>query len=499
MKSSQSNLWFGTDESYGVFVDAQKQVAGLYAQGESAIKMKILEMKGGSESDPFALPSMLHVQDGLGVINVSGSLVNGSAGFMRLFGVVGYTDIQEALAEAAMNKDVESVLLHIDSGGGQVSGLEDAGLAIQGLSAMKPTVSYSDGTMGSAAYWLGASADAVLSGKTSQVGSVGTLIVHTEMSKALEQAGRKVTMVRYGTHKALANSIEPLSEAGKLELQALADQAGKIFVEYAAERRGTTPAKFQATMGEGRVFMGQKAMDVGLVDNITNLQGAMSYTKSLDKKKMPAQNPAQPKRNSAMKATLSKKTVLAIAAGDALDSLGLQAPEANAEGIALEADAQAALVAEATEVHAAQAAAVLAAVTAATEPLTAEVADLTTKLAAASEVVAAATSKVTIAEAAATTLTGQLTASTELGAGLAAIVKDSVTVMSVALGGAPDIAAALVGSELLAEHTRLKDAFIKKFPSGGVAAVNAEYKPNAGIKGAGPSAQFRSLVKPVSN
>jgi signal peptide peptidase SppA len=503
MKISQSNLWFGTDESYSVFVDAQKQLEALYAQGENAIKMKIVEMKGGQGGDPFAMPSLLQVEGGVGVIDISGSLVNGSSGFMRLFGVLGYADIQQALQEAALSKDVKSVLLRVDSGGGQVNGVEDTGLAIRTLAADKPVTTYADGTMASAAYWLGVSADHVLGGNTSQVGSVGTLIVHTEISKALEQSGRKVTMVRFGDYKASANAYEPLSDKGKAELQSLADQSGQIFVDYTAERRGVTPAKFQATMGEGRVFMGQKAADVGLLDSITNLQGAIAYAKSLDKANTPAHNPAKPQRNSTMKAKLSKKTLLAIAAGVALDALGLSAPEANADGVKLEAQDLVALTAEATELIAARTASLpavvdnAAAVTAATAPLTAQITELTAAAAKAKADLEAATGKVALAEAAATTLNGQLKVSTELGAELAAIVKDSASVMSVALGGTAESAAALVGAELLSEHARLKEQFAKKFPQGGVAAVQP-LKPNVKAAGDGPSAMFRSLVTPLS-
>lgn len=193
---------------------------------------------------------------------------------------------------------------------------------------------------------------------------------------------------------------------------------------------------------------------------------------------------------------LSKATVELIMSGVALDKLDLSAPEANVDGVKPEADALAALQAEATlliDVVAAQASKAgevqAQAVTAATAPLTAQIATLT-------EAVTAAQAKVTLAEEAAASLTGKLTASAELAGKQAEIVKTSLSTMSVALGGTADLGASLTGTELLAEHDRLATQFQAKFPAGGVAAVAAVVKKDQ--KHAGPSAQFRSLLKPAA-
>ncbi len=498
MKLNHGNLWFGTEESYEQFVAAKDSVAHLVAQGEAAVKLKLMELRAGKagSDDIFAMPSLVNISGGIATIDISGSLVNGFAGFGRFFGVLGYGDIQEALQEALASKDAKTILLNIDSGGGQVAGVQDTGNLIRQVAAVKPVIAYTDGVMASAAYWLGVSADKVYGSNLAQVGSVGTLIVHMEMSKAIEAGGRKVTMIRYGDYKALANSYEPLSDKGKEQLQSLANASGKIFVEYTADRRGTTPAKFQATMGEGRVFMGEDANAVGLLDGVMSFSDVMKTVKSLDNNLTGAHNSPNSKRTSSMKAKLSTKTLLAIAAGVALDGLGLSAPEANAEGIALEATALTALTAEATELVAAVAAARTAAVdTAVTAAVATATTELTSKLSAAELAAKTLGDKVTILEAAATDLTGKLNASATLSASQATIVKDSISVMSVALGGTADVGAALSGADLMAEHERLKASFVKKFPAGGVAAVNVDFKPKDTVKANGPNAHFRSLLQ----
>jgi signal peptide peptidase SppA len=489
-----SNLWFGTEESYFALLHAQDRLAALEAAGVDAIKAAVITAGGGRGDDPFALPPMWELQGNVAVVTIDGSLVNGSAGFGRLFGVVGYGDIQQALAEVAMDKNAKSVLLNIDSGGGQVDGVIDTGDMIRALDAVKPVMSYTGGNMASAAFWLGASARSITAAQTAQVGSVGTLIVHMERSQQLKDNGVTATIVRYGKYKALGNPLEPLSEDGKAQLQSLADASGKIFVDYASERRGMTAAAFQKTAGEGRVFMGQQALDVGLVDAVSNMTGAMAQAKSLDKPKAQQQNPPNSRKGVNMK--LSKKTVLALAAGLALDKLGLAEPEGNLEGVKLEGAALVPVEDEAKEVAAAFDTRVNAAVTAATAPLTTQVTELTAKVATAEAATTAANGKVALAEAAATTLQSQLKTSAELAAQGAEIIKASMSVMSVALGGAADVGAALTGTELLAEHAKMADAFQKKFPTGGVAAVKmAAKKTDTGVVA---SPMFMHLAKSLA-
>jgi signal peptide peptidase SppA len=482
LKPLISNLWYGCDDSYAAVLNAQTRLADLQAKGDDAVKTAI-KMAGGKSNDPWALPPLWEVQNGVAVINISGSLINGSAGFMRLFGAIGYTDIADALTEAMASKDAKSILLAIDSGGGAVNGLEDIGNLIRQADALKPVISFTDGDMGSAAYWLGASGRKVFSTKTAQVGSVGTLIVHTEHSKQLADAGIKKTIIKYGKYKAFGNPFEPLSDESKEQIQALADEAGGIFVDYVAGRRGVTAEKFQKTMGEGRVFMGRQAHDVGLTDGVMSYSDVVTFAKTLDNQNTPPHNPRKSSKDSSMK--LSKKILLAIAAGAKLEALGLSALDANVEGAQLDAAGIAALSAEASELIAARDAAGATAVTAAIGTKEAELTAAKTDL-------KAATDKVALLEAGSAGLNAKVAASNEVAAGCSSIVKASMSVMSVALGGAADVGAALSGAELVAAHTALAETFAKKFPGGQVSAVTTELKkPEAST---GPSAQFLAFM-----
>lgn len=478
-------LWFGTEDSYIAYLDAMAQVQQLEAAGPESLKAAVQMRGGGRGEDPFGLPSMMNVHGDVGIVDIKGSLVNGEAGFYRLFGITGYEDVKAAIGDALDDKNVKRIVLNIDSGGGAVNGVEDAGAFIRKAAQIKPIVAFSGGTMGSAAYWLGVSADKVLAGKTAMVGSVGTLIVHMEMTKALAESGRKATIFRHGEYKALGHPYEPLSDKAKEHFQAMADEGGKIFVAYAAERRGTTPEKFQKTMGEGRVFMGQQAHEVGLIDAVASLETVMTSAKSLDKRSSTVENSRHSARNPDMKIrALSKAVLLAIAGGTKLEALGLSSEAANVEGVKPEAEDVTALTADATEIHSAFTAATATAVTAAVSTAKAE----------SDKVVAGLSAKVALLEAGAGDLTGKVTAANEMAASYASVVKGAITTMSVALGAA-DTGASLQGAALMAEHDRLKEAFLAKFPSGGVTATTASTsKQGDGAAPKAPPAAFLAAV-----
>jgi signal peptide peptidase SppA len=231
-------------------------------------------------------PSIYELVGDAAVIDISGSLVPGYAGWMQLFGVTGYEDISGALIEAVKDKKAKRIVLCIDSPGGAVKGVSSTAELINNVGKVKPLNVYAE-TANSAAYWLACAGGNITLDEVGEAGSIGTLIVHTEYSKELAQEGVTKTIIRAGKYKALANPIEPLSEEAKADLQQKADDARDLFVNAVANYRGTTPSKVESSMGQGRVFMGMRALGVGLVDRIGTFQDALAYSAELAKTFVP--------------------------------------------------------------------------------------------------------------------------------------------------------------------------------------------------------------------
>jgi signal peptide peptidase SppA len=263
------SFWAGDDQSLDLLASAMESV---YAMTEA---------RAGKSSSPFELPPLVNVQDGVGVVSLKGSLVAGSAGLMRLFGITGYTDFQEALLEAATDKSVKSIMLDVASGGGDVNGVDETSDILKQIAALKPVMTYASGLMNSAAYWLGSAGTRRLASQTSQVGSIGVIAVHMERTKQMEKDGVTPTVVRSGKWKALGGPYEKLSALAEAEITKQVMAISGIFENRVASNLGTTQAKVHDRMGQGRVFLGAEAVDVGLIHGIATHQQAFLAAKAM--------------------------------------------------------------------------------------------------------------------------------------------------------------------------------------------------------------------------
>lgn len=269
-KMHQEKVWAGTESSLKAALEAEEGIATRLSAGNYP--------EDDKEDDK---PRLLEVADGVATISIKGSLNNEEGFWNEIFGMTGYPEIREALIVAANDASVGSILLDIDSGGGAVSGVSDTANLIRLINDnVKPVSTFTDGTMASAAYWLGCAAGNVYAGRTSVVGSIGVLSTHKEYSQALKEAGVGVTVVRAGKYKALANSVEPLSADGKKQIQQVVDAAYEVFVEHVANMRGQSYAYTDDNMAQGQEFVGEAAVKAGLVDSISTFDKVIGRLKA---------------------------------------------------------------------------------------------------------------------------------------------------------------------------------------------------------------------------
>ncbi len=210
------------------------------------------------------------VNEGVAVIPVSGPIMKKDSFLAWLFGGTSYEYIRAAFSAAITNDEVDSIILRIDSPGGVVSGVEETGDLIFEGRNQKPVIAYNEGQMMSAAYWLGSAADVIYSSKTAGAGSIGVLMIHEDWSRYNERVGIKVSYLTAGKYKALGNPDEPLTEIAREKFQAELDFLYSIFVNTVARNRDSEESAVLADMADGKIFIGQQAVDAGLVDGIAN-------------------------------------------------------------------------------------------------------------------------------------------------------------------------------------------------------------------------------------
>ena len=229
----------------------------------------------GSDGEPYM------IEDRVAIIPVTGPLSKRPSFFSYLFGGLSYQEIGEMVQRAAVDSKVSGILLNIDSPGGVVNGTEGLSDIIFGARGSKPVVAFADGAMTSAAYWLGSAAEVVMAGSTSVLGSIGVLMIHTDYSVMDQNVGVKTTYLTAGKYKALGNSAEPLTLEAKEYFQNQLNYLYSIFVDSVARNRDVETEKVLQDMAEGKLFIGQQAVAVGLADQIGTFEMAKDLVLSM--------------------------------------------------------------------------------------------------------------------------------------------------------------------------------------------------------------------------
>lgn len=186
-------------------------------------------------------------------------------------GTWGMEGFRGRLADAVNNPDVAAIVLDVDSPGGTVAGTAETAKAVRDAAAAKPVTAVVDSLAASAAYWIASQAGAVVATPGSDLGSIGVLAIHMDLSALLEASGVKATVVRSTPFKAEGNPFEPLSEDARAHLQGEVDGAHADFIRAVAEGRRVSMSKVSSDFGQGRVMNAQAAVRVGLADRIGTL------------------------------------------------------------------------------------------------------------------------------------------------------------------------------------------------------------------------------------
>jgi signal peptide peptidase SppA len=457
-----NKFWMGSEDSYEVAMIAHAKCEDYKVNNPKA--------DYSNDNDPDFSP-YLSVVDEVGIVTVQGSLLDGEYGVMGTwFGITGYGDIQKALVAAVRNADVKSILMVIKSGGGAVSGVSETAKLIENVDKVKPVTAYSPSTVASAALWLGLAARDTYISNTTIAGSIGTITVMASRYRQLQADGVDTQVVRSGKYKALGGPAEPLSELAVEETQKTIDYLADIFLGYVAERRKVSKLAADTKFGQGRTFIGEQALAVGLVDGISSYTQAFVNSKSKvvpDNSRRVVGATIDAVANTADNANQLEGKPMHIPTPEELAAM--------AAGIDLKAEVTTAATTSAkpeTQDAAPDTSLNLEALTAQVAAAEAEKADNLAAL-------AAATAEAETFKATAATLQATLDAQAEATAGLTGIVRSTIKTMSLPFNLETGTLAELAGTDLVAKHKEISELFKSKVKAGGVAAATRETKEEA--------------------
>ncbi len=205
-------------------------------------------------------------------------------GVVELFGVMGTTirgpDYGRMLSTLRDDTRVKAVVVDIDSPGGSAAAAEQIHLDIAKVAAKKPVIAFIRGSGLSGGYLAGCAATKVVAIPTAIVGSIGVISIRPVISELLQRLGVKVFVTKAGTFKDMFQPFREPTDEEQKKLQALMDEYYDWFVDTVARTRHLQPKKVRS-LATGEVFTARKAKELGLVDELGDLDTAIDMATEL--------------------------------------------------------------------------------------------------------------------------------------------------------------------------------------------------------------------------
>ena len=218
-----------------------------------------------------------HSDNKVAVVIASGEILDG----YHAPGTIGGDSTSELLRDARYDDDVKAVVLRIDSPGGSVFASEEIYREVQALrQAGKPVVASMSSVAASGGYYIAAGADQIYASPGTITGSIGIFAVVPTFERTLEKLGVHTDGVGTTNLSGQFRLDRSLSADARAVLQLVTERGYHDFLARVAEGRKRKPEEIDA-IARGRVWSGESALKIGLIDHLGTLQQAVTAAAEL--------------------------------------------------------------------------------------------------------------------------------------------------------------------------------------------------------------------------
>ena len=221
--------------------------------------------------------SVVSAEDKIAVVVARGTIVNG----VQPPGTIGGDSTSRLIREAHEDENVKAIVLRVDSGGGGVFASEQIRLELLEAKEKGLTIIASMGNVAaSGGYWISANAHEIWASHNTITGSIGIFGILPTIDRALSEIGINSDGVKTSRLDLSGDVTSPLDEGLSKIIQSEIEYGYKRFIGLVSEARDI-PIEEVDKIAQGRVWAGSTALELGLVDNIGNLQMAIKRAAEL--------------------------------------------------------------------------------------------------------------------------------------------------------------------------------------------------------------------------
>jgi protease-4 len=212
----------------------------------------------GGKSSHFAFGDKIAIVEVKGVISQSSGVI-------------------EELQQYVDDEGVKGIILRIDSPGGGVGPAQEIYREIIKIKPKKKVVTSMGSVAASGGYYIACASDRIVANPGTITGSIGVIMQFSNLEELLKKIGVKGVVLKSGEHKDIGSPFREMTPEEKRIMQEVLDNVHQQFIQAVAEGRKLDRAKV-VQIADGRILTGEQAKNLGLVDEMGNLQDTIDIT-----------------------------------------------------------------------------------------------------------------------------------------------------------------------------------------------------------------------------
>ena len=203
----------------------------------------------------------------IGVVEIKGVIVNSEA----ILGI---------LASFSRDQRIKAVILRIDSPGGGVAATQEIYREVMRTRQRKKVIASLGSMAASGGIYIASAADKILASPGTLTGSIAVIMHFANYQELFRKVGLKSVIIKSGEFKDIGSPTRKMTPREKEILQYLVDQVHQQFIKDVAKAR-KMPVEKVAALADGRVFTGEEAVRLGLVDSLGNFEDAVALAQKI--------------------------------------------------------------------------------------------------------------------------------------------------------------------------------------------------------------------------
>lgn len=185
--------------------------------------------------------------------------------------------VSNYLAKAEQDKSVKAIVFRIESPGGEIAPCQEILWEIERVGETKTIVVSMGGTAASGGYYISTKADKIVALPTTMTGSIGVISQIMNVEGLLGKLGIEIETFKGGRYKDMYRGFRDMTEEEEEIMQGMIDEYYEQFIEVVAEGRGLNKEEVR-NLATGQIYTGTKAKELGLIDELGDLNTAINLT-----------------------------------------------------------------------------------------------------------------------------------------------------------------------------------------------------------------------------